>query len=68
MIDMLPGYLTQPEADYRIQRLLEEAEARRMTRTAPTGDKPRRGVLTAGTRRAVSTYRRRHWRALRDLG
>ena len=44
---MLPGYLTQPEADYRIQRLLQEADAQRMSRIAPTGGKPRRRVLTA---------------------
>ena len=65
---MRPEHLARAEADYRLQRLRQEAEAHRLTRAESTRDRPRRsGTRAVGLRRAVSTYRRRYARALRSL-
>lgn len=65
---MHPGHLARAEADYRLQRLRQEAGTYRRTRAGATRDHPRRsGTRTVGLGRAVSTYRRRYARALRSL-
>ncbi len=58
---MLPELFAQTEADYRVQRLLREAEAYRLARAVPARTLPyklRRGrtraFVTLGIRRTVS--------------
>ena len=65
---MHPEHPARVEADYRLQRLRQEAKAHRLSRAESTRDHPRRDrTRTVSLRRAVATYRRRYARALRSL-